>query len=276
MPFSLPNTAGEFIVTVVPLLTVIIGIAFLIIPRRALRAFGLQSKPGIPDAVAEARSSFAAPYLTVGLACLILQHPLALQPSLMLLLALGWSLAAVGRVFQMMFDQGWRRKRVHLRFVVSATFAIASWAYMPNPYLRCGPGSFELCLATVASVSPIFLFAALLTVALGLLALVFPELGLRILRLQPRANAPFARGEIRGILGGFYIAIGAVFLLLPQPLDFLALVLGVLWLLTGVGRTLSLILDRAWSRYNIMATLFELALGAAILAQMFGYLGATY
>ena len=274
--FTFPNTASEAIVTVVPLLTVILGAVFLLAPKQALRGFGLQARPGVPDAIAEARSSFAAPFLTAGLACLFLQHPLAVQPSLMFMLAAGWTVSALGRIAQMALDGGLKRKRIHLRFFIAVGLAIATWSVSPFPEFRCSFGAPAYCAGVYAQVAPVLTGAAVLTLVLGLVAFFLPGLGMRILRLQPRSNTPFSSGEIRGLLAGFYISIGGTFLAMPQPLDFLALVLGAVWLLTGAGRAVSMLIDRAWSKYNFLATVFELALGAVVVAHVMGYFGPAY
>ncbi len=269
MSFSVPNTASEFILTGVPFLTLLLGLAFLVFPKRTLRVFGLQTVPGMPDAIAEGRSSFAAPYLVAGLGCLLLQHPLAPQPSLVFMLAAGWSVSAFGRILQMVLDQGGTRKRLHLRFSISAGLAAGLWFIAEMPVFRCLQLAGGACGTAYAGLGVWITLAAGLTLVLGLIALFGPALGLKILRLQARSNMLFSRGETRGTLSGFYVSIGGTVLLMPQPVDFLVLVLGALWLVTGIGRLVSMVVDRAWSRYNFVATLFELAVGGVVLGILF-------
>jgi hypothetical protein len=70
-------------------------------------------------------------------------------------------------------------------------------------------------------------------------------------------------------LAGFYIAIGLTNLLVPQPVDFVAIVLGAAWLFTGLGRIVSILFDRGWTKYNFFGTLFELGIGLCVLGIVF-------
>jgi dipeptide/tripeptide permease len=105
---------------------------------------------------------------------------------------------------------------------------------------------------------------AAITLALGLMAFVMPRIAFALTRLQPRPSAPDAVAEARATLAGPFIALGLGVILLAQPL--ITLVLGAAWGLTAIGRLVSMLADRAFSRFNALALLFEGAMALAALA----------
>ena len=265
MTFTFPQNAHDFLVMLVPMLTLALGCAFLIVPGRVLRFMGLEPVAGKPEAIGEGRSSFAGALLAVALGCLLLQEPIALQPGLNLMLAMGWTVSAFGRVLQLAFDGALKRKRIHARFIIAFGLATMAWSVTEIPYMSCVDNSASECALPGNLKDWILFLVALLTLGLGLIALFTPHQALRILKLQTRINMPYAIGETRGTLAGFYIATGGVYLLMPQPVDFVALVLGGLWLLTGMGRVLSVIFDRGWTMYNVFGVLFEAGIGLLVI-----------
>ncbi|MEM9332027.1 MAG: DUF4345 family protein [Pseudomonadota bacterium] len=261
MTFNFPQNAHDFLVMLVPMLTFALGFAFLFFPGRLLRFMGLEPIGGKPEAIGEGRSSFAGALLALALGCLLLQDPIALQPGLNLMLAIGWSISTFGRLLQLTFDGGLKRKRIQTRFLIAFGLAVMAWSVTEIPYMSCVENAASECTLP-GSLKDWFLFlVAILTFGLGLIALLLPRLALRILKLQTRINMPYAVGETRGTLAGFYMAIGGVYLLMPQPVDFVALVLGGAWLLTGLGRALSVLFDRGWTVYNMFGVLFEVGIG---------------
>jgi uncharacterized membrane protein HdeD (DUF308 family) len=115
-----------------------------------------------------------------------------------------------------------------------------------------------------------FLSAAI-TVFFGLLLLLFPRWSLRLLRLQTRPDVPEAVSEARGTMAGFYLGLGVCCILFAQP--FLYLALGTSWAATGFGRFVAMLFDRANTPFNWISLPIELALAAAPLAHVFGYVG---
>jgi hypothetical protein len=106
------------------------------------------------------------------------------------------------------------------------------------------------------------------TALLGLLAFIAPRLAFNIARIE--ARVPDAIAEGRASFGGVFLALGIGTLLLGQPL--VTLVLGGVWAMMAIGRVVSMIFDRAFSPYNVAATVLEAALGAAALAGPLGYI----
>lgn len=109
---------------------------------------------------------------------------------------------------------------------------------------------------------------AALTALLGLLAFVAPRIAFMIARIE--AKVPDAIAEGRASFGGVFLALGLGTILLAQPL--VTLVLGGVWAMTALGRMVSMVFDRAFSTYNVAATLLELALAACALAGPLGYI----
>ena len=114
-----------------------------------------------------------------------------------------------------------------------------------------------------------FLSAAV-TIFFGVMLLVFPRWSLRLLRLQTFPDVPEAVAEARGTMAGFYLGLGICCILFAQP--FLYMALGVSWAATAFGRAVAMVLDRAITPYNWISLAIELALAAAPLAYVLGYL----
>lgn len=111
--------------------------------------------------------------------------------------------------------------------------------------------------------------SAAITVALGLIFLFAPRIGLRMMRLQTPENHPEAVAASRATIAGFYLGLGLCALLLAQPLLYLAL--GFSWAFTVFGRIVSMMSDRGNTLYNWVATILELALAILPLAFAFGF-----
>ena len=233
-----------------------------------LHLMGLRVHPDYPNAKGEVRSVFAAPLLSTGLACLLLQDPIALQPGLNITLAIGWTVCVVGRIMQIVLDGGYR-KRVYARLFISLVIAGAAWFAAEMPYFVCLQAFSTYC-EFPSSQAGWFVFAiALITLLVGLAMLFIPATILQLLRLEHKTTTVFAIGAPRAINAGFYIAIGGVYLVQPQPPDFVALVLAGLWLISGFGRVISLVFDRNYHLYNILVMLLQFGTGLMIAGLVF-------
>jgi Domain of unknown function (DUF4345) len=111
--------------------------------------------------------------------------------------------------------------------------------------------------------------AASITLAIGLVAFLFPRTMLKLVKLAP--VVPQAVAEGRAGFGGMLIALGASTIIFAQP--FVTLTLGAAWAMAAIGRMLSMIVDRSASAANGTAFLFEAAMAAAALAGVLGWVG---
>lgn len=101
---------------------------------------------------------------------------------------------------------------------------------------------------------------AVATVLTGLISLVKP------LSVQGFTGlmATSGRGitEIRAVLGGLFIALGAVPLFLNQPVTYQ--MLGIGYLVIGAVRTVSMFLDQSLVSSNIISLLVEIVFGVIL------------
>jgi hypothetical protein len=102
--------------------------------------------------------------------------------------------------------------------------------------------------------------AAIVTVATGLLSFVRP----RSVQGFTGLSAPGPRGitEIRAVLGGAFIALGAAPLLLRTPEAFR--MLGIVYLVIGATRIVGMILDKSLERSNFISLAVEIVFGAIL------------
>ncbi len=103
---------------------------------------------------------------------------------------------------------------------------------------------------------------AVVTLGLGMTGLIAPQVAQRIVGLK--AETVSGRSEFRASFGGLWIALGAVPLVLFEPIAFAFL--GLCWLGTAAGRTVSFVLDRTVDRQNLFNAGFEIVIGALCLA----------
>ncbi|MEF2550531.1 DUF4345 family protein [Aurantimonas sp. A2-1-M11] len=113
--------------------------------------------------------------------------------------------------------------------------------------------------------------AACATILFGLVALFAPRITLRLLRLETRQTHPEAVAEARATIAGFWLGVGIVTAAFyNQP--FVQMALGAGWLFTGFGRFVSILSDRGATIFNWVMLVLALALAAAALAPVFGFI----
>jgi hypothetical protein len=102
--------------------------------------------------------------------------------------------------------------------------------------------------------------AAVVTIATGLVSLIWPRSIMGFTGLQ----VPGARGitEIRAILGGAFIGLGAAPLILGAPHAYR--MLGITYLVIGLARAAGMIVDRSLQRSNVLSLVVELVLGVLL------------
>lgn len=261
MVFTLPQNFDQAFVMFVPFITLLVGLVYFLFPRKVLGFCGVEAVEGKPHAIGEGRSSYAGILIACGAGCLFLQEPLALQPGLNLMLAFAWLIAGFGIMIQGLVDDG-LDFRVFGRML--ASLILGSVALQTAELLEVNPQMPRF------AVDWVFFMVALLTAGLGLVSLLTPKIALGILKLKPQETFPYAKGEPRGVLAGFYLSLGATYLLVPQAQLFLGFVLGAAWLLTGIGRLVSIFVDRGATLYNFAGMVFEAGIGFLLIGLLLG------
>ncbi len=120
--------------------------------------------------------------------------------------------------------------------------------------------------------------ASLLGLGLGLMALFNPDWVGRFVRLQPAPDRAEGRAELRANYGGWFVGLhaGALIWLGVSALDRdlrleAAAAVGAVgtgWVVLGVVRWIFAARDGAVTRYNLGGAVFELTVGAALLAPL--------
>lgn len=104
------------------------------------------------------------------------------------------------------------------------------------------------------------MIAAAGTIATGLVSLLRPRSVLGFTGL----GAPGARGvtEIRAILGGAFIGLGAAPLILGEPAAYH--MLGITYLVIALARLFGMVIDKSWERSNIISLIVEIVFGVIL------------
>jgi hypothetical protein len=101
------------------------------------------------------------------------------------------------------------------------------------------------------------IIAAVGTIATGLVSLIRPRSILGFTGLSPAG--PRGITEIRAVLGGFFVALGAIPLILDVPATYK--MLGITYLVVAVVRTASMLIDKSVEQSNIISVIVEIVFG---------------
>ena len=101
------------------------------------------------------------------------------------------------------------------------------------------------------------IIAAIGTIATGLVSLIRPRSVTGFTGLS--ASGPRGITEIRAVLGGFFVALGAIPLILNVPETYQ--MLGITYLVVAVVRTASMIIDKSVMQSNIISVIAEIIFG---------------
>jgi hypothetical protein len=104
------------------------------------------------------------------------------------------------------------------------------------------------------------IIAAIGTIATGLVSLVWPRSIQGFTGLSPAG--PRGITEIRAILGGFFVALGAIPLILDVPATYQ--MLGITYLVVAVVRTASMIIDKSVEQSNVISAVVEIVFGVIL------------
>jgi hypothetical protein len=101
------------------------------------------------------------------------------------------------------------------------------------------------------------IIAAVGTIVTGLVSLIRP----RAVQGFVGLTAEGGRGitEIRAVLGGFFVALGAVPLILDAPAAYQ--MLGIAYLVVGVVRAVSMFVDKSVVQSNVISLVVEIVFG---------------
>jgi hypothetical protein len=101
------------------------------------------------------------------------------------------------------------------------------------------------------------IITAIATILTGLVSLLKPTAVTGFTGLQPVGGRGIT--EIRSILGGVFIALGAVPLILNSPVAYL--MLGITYLVIGLVRAVSMFMDKSVVQSNIISLVVEIIFG---------------
>lgn len=256
MGVQLPQTAADWLPLLVPIASLLIGLAYFLAPVATLNHIGINGSIRHPEGIGEGRSSFAGFPIGLGAAALLFQQPL-----LLMLLGLAFAISSLGKAVHVIFD-GARMLSVLLRLIGSIGLAVLALAVSgvgpPNPSM---PATREEGLVVLVGA---------ITLVFGLLCLLAPRRSLATLRLVQAEDRPAAHGELRGTMAGFLLA-GAIGVLLYGGL-FVQLAVGLGWLATAFGRMISMLSEKSGNAFNWLSLLFDLTMAAIPLAVVFNLL----
>ena len=104
------------------------------------------------------------------------------------------------------------------------------------------------------------IIAAIGTIATGLISLIAPRSVTGFTGLSPKG--PRGITEIRAVLGGFFVALGATPLIFNVPAMYE--MLGITYLVVAVVRAASMIVDKSVERSDIISVVVEIIFGVIL------------
>jgi len=104
--------------------------------------------------------------------------------------------------------------------------------------------------------------AAIGTILTGLISLIRPRSVTGFTGLAP--DGPRGITEIRAVLGAFFVALGALPLILQVPETYQ--MLGYTYLTVGIVRIVSMIVDKSVMRSNVISVAVEVVFGIILIA----------
>ena len=105
------------------------------------------------------------------------------------------------------------------------------------------------------------IIAAIGTIVTGLVSLLRPLAVRGFTGLEVQGGRGVT--EIRSVLGGFFIALGAAPLILNDPVAYQ--VLGIAYLVVGVTRAVSMFVDKSVVRSNVISLIVEIVFGVVLI-----------
>ncbi len=240
-----------------PIWLLLTGTAFFFFPRAMLRQMKLEGVANHPEAFGEGRSSFAGFLIASGILGLSVNLPIV-----MFSIAASLAIATLGKLFHIVFD-GARNAGVLIRFAIVAVLALFCFSQVDIPVRTLTlPGTLSEILPAIS---------AIVTILFGLISFFAPITALHLMRLRPKDAFPSAKGEVRGLLAGFYLGTGLTVLLIGGYYSFLLLALA--WAVTAFGRIISMLSDGTNNVFNWISLMLELVLVILPLSVVLGLTG---
>jgi Domain of unknown function (DUF4345) len=113
----------------------------------------------------------------------------------------------------------------------------------------------------MTGIDTVNMIGALVTMGMGCLGLLTPNLAAKLVRLGPTSPEGFA--EFRATYGGLFVALGLAPLIWPEPGLFL--VAGLAWAGAAAGRLVSMVADETHLKFNSLSVVFECACAGLLL-----------
>ena len=104
------------------------------------------------------------------------------------------------------------------------------------------------------------IIAAVGTIGTGVVSLFWPRSVTGFTGLSPQG--PRGITEIRAVLGGFFVALGVIPLVLDAPAAYQ--MLGITYLGVAVVRAISMIVDKSVERSNVISVVVEIVFGVIL------------
>jgi hypothetical protein len=104
------------------------------------------------------------------------------------------------------------------------------------------------------------IIAAVGTILTGLFSLIKPEAVIGFTGLRPEGGRGIT--EIRAVLGGFFIALGAAPLVLNSPVAYM--MLGIAYLGVAIVRGVSMVVDKSVTQSNVISLIVEIIFGVIL------------
>ena len=104
------------------------------------------------------------------------------------------------------------------------------------------------------------IIAAVGTIATGLVSLIWPRAVTGFTGLKPQGGRGIS--EIRAVLGGFFVALGAAPLVLNAPAAYR--MLGMAYLVVGAVRGVSMVIDKSVVQSNVISLVVEIVFGVIL------------
>ncbi len=253
-----PASLGAQLAQVSALVTIVVGLIFVITARPLGQRWGFASREGREGALGELR--VAGGFMAgLGVSAYLFD-----QPFIYVVLGGALGFAAFGRLLSMMSASDGPSGFINfLLFLLQAAMSAAAlvwlfdvWTEDASFTMPMDQSSFVVFCANVA------------TAVVGFLILFAPGLAMIVCGLAVDEGRYRVMAAIRSA-GGFALGAGLVALLISNPLSELAM--GTAFLFSVVGRIIALIFDRGRLYFNGLALVVQ-AVGAVVfLGHVFGY-----